>query len=185
MLIHDDDTSRVCGVDMKVEEVSLGELRELRMYDKTDKAVRSDLVIPTLDEYIRICKKYSKKAVLELKNLLSEENIKKIVEIIDNLGYLEDTVFISFEFDNLVILKNINSSLKAQFLTGEWSDELPDRLAYYGFDLDIHFKALTAQRVDAVHAKGLEVNVCTVDTPENAQTLMGYGVDYITTNILE
>ena len=170
---------------MKVEEVTLSELRELRMYDKTDNEVRSDLVIPTLDEYIRICKKYSKKAVLELKNPINEENIEKITEIIDNLGYLEDTVFISFVFHNLVILKNINSSLNAQFLTGEWSDDLPDRLASYGFDLDIYFKALTAQRVEAVHAKGLKVNVWTVDTLEDARILMDYGVDYITTNILE
>ena len=37
------------------------------------------------------------------------------------------------------------------------------------------------------HARlaGLEVNCYTVDRPENAEELVEYGVDFITTNILE
>ena len=52
-------------------------------------------------------------------------------------------------------------------------------------DLDIYYKALTAEHVKALHEAGIEVNCWTVDQPEDAEKLIGYGVDYITSNILE
>ena len=47
------------------------------------------------------------------------------------------------------------------------------------------FINLTPENVAACHEAGIQVNVWTVDTPEDAQRVMACGVDYITSNILE
>ena len=39
--------------------------------------------------------------------------------------------------------------------------------------------------MEELHAAGIEVNVWTVDTLEDAQRMVEYGVDYITSNIVE
>jgi uncharacterized Zn finger protein (UPF0148 family) len=41
------------------------------------------------------------------------------------------------------------------------------------------------ERIDAMHQAGLEVNCWTVDDPARAEELAQWGVDYITSNILE
>ena len=47
-------------------------------------------------------------------------------------------------------------------------------------------KAETLKKcVERLHAAGIEVNVWTVDTLEDAQRMVEYGVDYITSNIVE
>lgn len=51
--------------------------------------------------------------------------------------------------------------------------------------LDIHYGQLTEERIRACHEKGVEVNCWTVDKPEEAEKLISWGIDYITTNILE
>ena len=56
VIIHDDTTTRVSGVEMTVEETNFDTLRSLRLLDKERESVRWDLVLPTLEEYISICK---------------------------------------------------------------------------------------------------------------------------------
>ena len=52
-------------------------------------------------------------------------------------------------------------------------------------DLDSYYKVLTEERVAELHACGIEVNVWTCDDPAVAEELIRWGVDYITSNILE
>ena len=65
------------------------------------------------------------------------------------------------------------------------SDELIRKLADARMDIDIVHTALTEERVAAMHAAGLLVNCWTVDDPVRATELAAWGVDFITSNILE
>lgn len=187
VVIHDDDTSRVGEIGIPVEGSTFDELRAVRLKDKDGSLARADLMIPTLEEYIRICHRYDKVAVLEFKNRFEDEDIAAVVSAIDKMGHLDKTIFISFWYENLVSLKNQFPDLPAQFLTGERDDHewLCSELASKGIDIDIQFGAVTKERVDMWHAAGLKVNCWTVDHPDDAKRLIDMGVDYITSNILE
>ncbi len=185
VIIHDDSTGRVCKSDYSVEGSDFDLLRSLCLTDTDGSEGRCDLHIPTLAEYIGVCRKYAKISVLELKNDFSSEDIAKIIDTIKELDYLENVIFISFSYENLVKLRKILPNQKAQFLTGEFTDDLPDKLTKYGLDLDIYFSALTSERVELLHSKNIEVNCWTVDRAEDAERLVDMGVDYITSNILE
>ena len=56
---------------------------------------RSDLRIPSLSEFIRVCKKYGKVCVIELKGAFTPEQGAQVVEEIKALDYLDGVVFIS------------------------------------------------------------------------------------------
>ncbi len=187
VVIHDDNTARVGETDIPVEGSTFEELRAVRIKDKDGSLNRADLMIPTLEEYIRICHRYDKIAVLEFKNRFDDEDIAQVVRIIDELGHLDKTIFISFWYENLTSLKAQFPHLPAQFLTGERDDHewLCAELADKGIDIDIQWGAVTKERVDMWHAAGLKVNCWTVDHPDDAARLIEMGVDYITSNILE
>ena len=185
VIFHDDNLKRLAGVDMVVEKSSYEDLKTIVLKDTCDGAVRSDLTIPTLSEYIRICKKYGKKSVLEIKNHMQKNDIRRIVDIIRELKYLDNTVFISFDFENLVSLREISSKLTLEYLVSKWSDNLTDKLKKYKMDIDIYHKEITKERVRFLHKNGILVNAWTVDTKDDAKRLISCGVDYITTNILE
>ena len=72
-----------------------------------------------------------------------------------------------------------------QFLTGEWQNALLDRLAADRIGLDIYYEALTQPIVDALHRQGLAVNCWTCDDKDFAENLAKWGIDYISSNILE
>ncbi len=185
ILIHDDDTNRVAGVDLPVEQSTFEELRGLTLPDK-EGFKRGDLVLPTPEEYFSICKRYGKVAVFELKNRFLKEQIGELVQRIKELEMLENTVFISFFHANLVDLKEICPEAHAQYLSYREIDEkLIAACKDYDLGLDVRHDRLNEQTVAMLKQAGVEINCWTVDDPARAEELISLGVDYITTNILE
>lgn len=185
IIIHDDNTKRVAGDEMIVEKTCYETLRAIRLVDKDGKKGRRDLIMPSLREYIGICKKYEKTAVLELKNHFHPDDIDRILDIIREEEYLEHVIFISFDLPNMICIRERLPEQPAQFLISEVTDWLLDTLVKYRLDLDIKHTAVTAEYVKQLHENGIRVNVWTVDTPEDAQRVIDCGVDFITSNILE
>ena len=187
VIIHDDTTGRVAVDDLTVEQSTYDTLRRLTLRNKYSHVKdRADLCIPSLSEYIEICKYYEKEAVLELKNTFEEQDIYEICDIIGELGYLEHTTFISFDYNNLVYLRRKLPTQSAQYLIGKncptnWLEMLKKE----NLDLDIYHKVLTKEMVDLCHENGITVNCWTVDKIEDAERVIALGVDMITSNILE
>ncbi len=187
IVIHDDTTGRVALDDLRVEESTYETLRSLRLADRDGRRGRRDLMLPSLSEYMEICKKYEKQSVLELKNPMEPEHIEKIVQCVRDAGWLAHTTFISFSLENMLYIRRLLPDQKAQFLIEgqpDW-ENVKRILAENRLDLDIDYQLLTEKRVKEIHDLGREVNVWTVNSLADARRLRDYGVDYITTNIIE
>ncbi len=185
VVFHDDTTGRVAMDDMVVENTTYETLRKLQLTDRDGLRGRSDLLIPSLEEYIAICKKYDKIAVLELKNRFSEDDIYQIVDIIKDMGYLKHTIFISFVLENLTVLKERYPTQTAQYLVSDFHSSVIYTLRKYNLDLDILYTELNADNVKLLHDNGIKINCWTCDDPAFAAKMTEWGVDMITSNILE
>ena len=186
VLQHDNDTSRNCIDALKPEESTFHTLRALRYKDRDGSFDRGDLMMPTLAEYVKICRDYGKVGVLEMKGLFTVEMAADIVEIIRSLGYLDGIIFISFSWDSLINLRKAYPEAVCQYLTHKVDPiTLIPQLTENSFGIDAYFGDLTAENVKALKDNGIVVNCWTVDTAEDAERLIGYGVDQITSNIVE
>lgn len=184
IVFHDDNLTRLLGDGRVVEEMRFDELRALRLTD-LDGNARGDLLLPTLEEYMHICKKYDKDCVLEIKNHFEPEDIDNVIAIIRGIGWLERTIFISFDLPNMICIRERLPQQRAQYLVSTFGDDLLDILTGHHLDLDIKYSSLSAEQVRACHEAGIQVNVWTVNEAADAERLAGYGVDFITSNILE
>ena len=200
-VIHNPTTAGISPIEITVADSTMEELQSIPLYDSpffygmeafgmtpngTD--TRADLRIPSLGEYIHLCKRYGKVCVLELKSIMNAEQIAGIIAEYKARDYLDGVVFISFARSNLVEVRRQLPTATVQFLTGEkqvFSDEFLDEIANLGYDLDIHIFTTTKELVDRIHSRGIKVNVWTCDWVDKAANLVEWGVDYITTNILE
>ena len=183
---HDGKSGRICNEDLVMEQSTLADLRALVLNDKNGNP-RGDLRLCLPKEYRDICEHYGKVCVPELKSAFTLDEIKDIIAIFD--GYLDNTCFISFNYHNLELVKQVRPEQKVQFLIGgntEINDDfIQNKLVNAGMDLDAYFGALTEENIAALHAAGVVVNAWTVDNIATAQKLIMWGVDQITSNILE
>lgn len=186
ILLHDNDTVRLAGDNVIPESTTLQTLQSIQLLDTDGKRGRVDLRIPELVDYIRICERYNKVGVLEFKGYFSVENMEKVVALIKEEYTLDKMVFISFSMENLVNLRQVCPEAVCQFLTGQFSDELIETLVEKKMDLDIWSGALDEEaKVKKCLDAGIEVNVWTVDNKDEAEKLVSWGVQYVTSNILE
>ena len=180
VVCHDDNILRTSGVDMVIEKSLYDDLKKVKLYNGE--------YLPDLSDYIEICKSKDKMAVLELKNSMTKENIQQCLDIISGLDYIDKTIIISFDPHNIVTVNEL-SNVKTQFLCN-LSSMLEQYFAIYfakhqKCDVDVNFENCTKFFVDECHKNGVKVNVYTVDTVVDANRMIEYGVDFITSNILE
>lgn len=187
IIIHDDNTKRVAGCEYIVEQTDFDTLRAIKLLDRKSEQTRADLVMPTLEEYLSICQRYEKTAVLELKNAMKTETILKIVRVIEEMGYLDKTIFISFALSNLIALRKAYPQASIQYIVEQIEDfpTLLETLKEYRLDLDARHTVIKEEMVPQLHDSGIKVNVWTVNTADRAERMQQIGVDFITTNIVE
>ena len=182
---HDRTFMRVGGVDINVETTDMSALQRITLLDKDQTHNRADLRPCTLENYISICKKYEKHCVLELKSDFSEEETAAYIEKIKKYDYLDNVTFISFYYDTLTRLRKLLPTQSAQFLFKDFSDEIIDNVKRDGFDVDVYHASLNEEIIKSLHEAGIKVNAWTVDDPARAEELASFGIDFITSNILE
>ncbi len=188
VVIHDETLTRVTdgACEINVEQSNYADFKEIQLPDRDGCFDRTDIRVPRLAEYIKICKKYEKVCVLELKNHFKREDAIKIIDTHKALDYLHGVIFISFDFENCVILRELLPTAKIQYLTShEVTDELINKLVEFKLDLDIHYQRLSSEIIGKLHSLNIEINCWTCDNKEVAEELVTMGVDFITSNILE
>lgn len=182
---HDNNLLRVAGENISVETVSLAVTQSVVHFDIDGKKGRVDLISPTLQDYISICKRYRKHSVIELKSSFTDEEIKQIIDILKDYDYLDNVTFISFIYENLLKVRKLLPEHSVQFLFNKVTDEIIHKLIKDKFDVDIDYVALNKDNIKIFHDAGLKVNCWIVDNAETAEKLIEMGVDFITTDILE
>lgn len=185
VVFHDDTTGRLCDKNFVISETDYKTLKSLILKPKQNRMVGSDFVIPDLKDYFSICAFYDKVAVLELKGRMTPEHIKQIYAEVEKYYNPENLIFISFNLQNLIDLRHLQPNANIQYLVQEFNDDILNTLKKYNFDLDIGHWICSKEVIDICHKNGIKVNVWTVDNPGDAERLIDYGVDYITSNILE
>lgn len=189
VVIHDETLTRVTGgaCNLDVEKSDFSEIADIIIPDLDGSTVRRDIRVPLLSEYIAICKKYDKKAVLELKGKFDGQGIDAIISEIRSLDYLDGMIYISFDLDNCIMLRERLPDSEVQLLIGGAleREEINALLKEYSLDLDIYYERLDRDWIEELHKMGVKVNCWTCDSPEKAEELIDMGIDFITSNILE
>lgn len=184
-ILHHDATVRdPAGASYRIAKTPFDTLR--RICFAQDGVVRADLRMPLLEEYLMICRKYGKVAVVELKEAWSTSELERILQAVGQMKMLSATVFISFAWENVVSLRALSPNVAIQFLWDAPIDEkLVERLREYHFGLDVAYRRLNAENTALLQNNGIEINAWTCDDPKRAEQLAIWGVNEITTNILE
>ncbi len=184
VLLHDHQTERIANTNLVVADTTIAELQDLRLKDlpRMTGETHTHLRIPSLEEYLSICKYYRKTAVLEIKIRLTHTLAQEILNIVKETGMDKNIIIIDFTFDNLVLLRKLAPDMPMQYLTGEYTDSLISRLSEYCLDLDIYYPALDQEIASKLKESGILINVWTVDDLATAKKFAEWGVDFITTN---
>ena len=156
-------------------------LGDLRLEDLPD-------WVPTLSDAITSCGQLG--VNVEIKGdgplHLRPALIADTVALLRSVGDPDRFLITSFEWEIIEAVRALAPELLTGFLTMDLAltDDLLDRVARAGHDaINPWDPVVSGTFVDAAHARGLAVNVWTVDEPDRIADLLAMGVDGIITNL--
>ena len=173
--------NKVKGMSKNVSECTLDEIMEVNLSENPEKIVK----ICKFEEYINACYTYNKHPIVELKEIANRQKLEDVVSILSSFSVLDEVIFISKLGDVLGTLYNIKveNSYKydLQMLTeGTGWQYVPEML-----NVSSQYEAITKSMVESCVAGEQYVAAWTVNDFETANSLIGFGVKYITTDLYE
>ena len=183
MVIHDKDTKRTAGEKLVVKESMASDLRKLDVGSFKSPDYQGEK-IPFLSEVIETIPE-GKKLIVEVK--CGTEILPFLKESFIKSGKIDQLVIISFDFDVVAGAKKIMPEVSAYWLhfnlAGEYNTKWIEKAREADLDgLNFRHKGISEEYIKSVHDANMEIYAWTVDDPEEAAKLFGFGIDGITTN---
>lgn len=143
--------------------------------------------LPTLDAYLKLAAaRPATRLVLELKSLSDPRRedlaARKIVRKLRRYGLVDRTDVIAFSLNACLAFHKLLPNTKIFYLEGDLAPHSVARLGLTGIDYPMGALRAHPEWVQQAHDRELEVNVWTVDDPQDMEYFIRLGVDYITTN---
>ncbi|WP_163517414.1 family 16 glycosylhydrolase [Gelidibacter japonicus] len=146
-------------------------------------------VLPTLRDYLLagmennpgtglVCE--IKPSKTEGRNVLMAEKVLELVDELKAEKYI--SYYISFSYELLKRIIEINPNAKTQYLDGSKSPETLRDDGVSGLDYAIHIFKRKPEWIESAKAHNLKLNAWTVNKAEDLDLLLANGFDYITTD---
>ncbi len=186
VLLHDEKLHRTTDGRGRVTDLSADELASLDAGSWFGEAFAGEPV-PTLDAALAAVADPGIRIYAELKGYRRIEDLDGVVETVRAAGRLKHTVFISMDWAALARVRRVEGDALVGYIVNKRS-RAEDALSRAAGDpralLDFDARILLRDRSWAVRATELAIPLATwtVDTIDDARTLLEAGVPRITTN---
>ena len=187
VVMHDSTVDRMTNGTGNIKDLTYAQIKALLIDSGVITGLSNDdRRVPSLDEYLFICKKYNKVPVIEIKDeVYTSENYDELVNSLKMLGLEKASVIISFGLSHLQEIKQRLPYTSVQFLVNSIDDNIIDQASSLGYGSGISVynahQSVTAENIRKCHDKDLEVCVWTVPFSDFDAAIQK-GVDYITTD---
>ncbi len=168
IVFHDDNLKKVFGKDVRVDETTLKELKNL-----------TENKIPALDEALHFIDKKVDKILIELKETGHE---KKVIDIIIKQKLIDRAVITSFHEEALTVVRELSKKIATGFVYARHKSPLTSALALNAQYLIPLYRFTHTRNIEDAHKKNLKVIVWTINTKKEAKEYIAKGVDGIATD---
>lgn len=180
VVIHDPSLKRTTGINKKVREVTLAYIKTLDAGSFFGEEFKDEQV-PTLAEVFELV---DGQVRLNIEIKPTDENIeriaKKVVDLIEEYDIANSSIITSMKYDVLKAVKLYNEEIKTGYIISVAYGNFYNMAYVDAFSMNYAF--VNKNTVDAVHARGKEVMVWTVNSEDKIENLTALGVDNIITD---
>lgn len=180
--MHDEDIDRTTNGSGLVGDYTLEQLGQFMIDSGNYLKESENLKIPTLNEYLEICRKYGCVAVVEIKKIY---NYDLFLNTIISSG-LETQCIITGALEDVKEIRARNSVIPVMTI-GYCPAPYTDNLEYIAEIPDnrgilYNYPQVGSEEIAILHQQGIYCGVWSVDEEDVARTYFDYGADFIVTN---
>ena len=180
VVLHDDKFTRVAGVNKSPSEVPYHVIKRYdvgRYFDEKFDGER----VPLLEDVVKYAKKNHMKLNIELKPYDNNDQFEKnVLDIIHTYHFEKRCILSSLFYESLEKVKDLDENIETLYITFGVKEEFLNANYIDNFNLEEH--AVNQELVDNLHDKHKKIVVWTVDSEDEVQKMIDFGVDNIITD---
>ena len=188
VIMHDDTVDRMTDGTGKVNELTFAEIQALTVDAGNNVEQYPDTKVPTLTEYLDVCKEFGLHPVIEIKGCATVEDMDSLAALLAAREEKAMFTVITFERGLAARIKELLPDTPVYLLIGGTTEDafLDGVLFCLDHHLDgIDFASVWGEDiVKRVQSFGLKTMVWTVDDVETVEQYYQWGVRDFTTNTL-
>ncbi|MBQ6065630.1 MAG: hypothetical protein IJK89_02305 [Clostridia bacterium] len=188
VIMHDDTVDRMTDGTGKVNELTYAEIQALTVDAGNNVEQYPDTKVPTLVEYLDVCREFNMHPVIEIKGSAKVEDMDSLAALLSAREEKDRFVIITFESALAAKIKELMPETPVYLLIGGAPAE--EFLSGIQFCLDngldgIDFACVWGKdMINATVDAGLKTMVWTIDDVKTAEQYYKWGVRDFTTNAL-
>ena len=179
---HDKTIHRLMGEKTKVGDLRYRELNKKSFSHKNYSSIKAHIC--TFSTYLKVCRKYRKQCIIEIKTKLNERQIKIILNTINHYKYNHYCSIISFNQGVLRKVRELDNNIKLQLLIKNPIRPFISFCKKNNVDASLLSRIITKELIVKLNNNNIKTGAWTVNNKQTAQTLINIGVTYITTDRL-
>lgn len=183
VLFHDDTLEKYTGDETTVADHTYKELLEID-YGKWYGREYAKERIPTLDQALDLLEATNMRIFCEMKDIGEDPDFaSEVYQVCADHGMLDRIVFLSFNYNYLSAIKEIDKSQPIMVLASFGKSNLPTKYPaeYYG----VNMKTLTPKTIRAIHDAGAKVYSYAPESKGQMLSLQRLGVDGVITDYID
>lgn len=182
MCMHDEDINRTTDAGGAISDYTYDTLMKFNVLGGTNAEYYSNLKIPTMVEFLNVCVIYNCVPVIEIKSV---RNFDAFLETIYASG-LKDRCIITGGIQDLLEVRARNNTIPLMpigYSNKEYTYYL-DLVSQLTENRGIlyNYPVVDESVVNKLHEQGIYCGVWSLDTAEEAERFLSYGVDFVVTN---
>lgn len=184
VVIHDEDIQRTFLGKGLIKDLTLQELKAFRCRKELFRS-SEECKIPTLEEVLKLIGNKDIKLNIEIKtDRIHYEGIEKdVLRLIEAYGIKDRVILSSFNHESIRIVRSLDSTIK----TGLLYHTPIEQVVKYAKDrgasaIHPYLPLVSKELIQEAHSEGLEVNIYTVNMPEEMKICLSEQVDGIFTD---
>ena len=177
---HDESFKRLAGVDAAPKDLTLDEVRELRLVDRN--FPDEELTVPTLEEVLDVSIKSDTILFIELKGSTADQQmVDDVVRIVRERDAVDKVALISLNYNCISYAETTYPEIKTGLLIfGQFGN-----LALLNCDMILtEEEAATDQFILSAHDAGKDVGVWTVNSKQSLQKFLDKDIELVITDQL-
>jgi glycerophosphoryl diester phosphodiesterase len=183
VIYHDDNVFRLTNGYKNIEDATYEELQQYVIDNGVNVDNYPNQKIPTLEEYLVICKDMRIIPQIEIKNG-SKEKLQEILDLLQKYELKENAIIISFKGEMIKKVRELDEKIELWYLVEEITEENIKISKDNNYKLAFNHKKNDEEVIKKAIGQGLTLCAWTVDDLTVLEELYNLGVKFITTNAI-
>lgn len=181
VIMHDNTVDRMTNGTGSVSSKTLTQIKNLTIDSGNFIKFNPTLRVPTLEEYLQICKECGLIPVIELKSI-KIASIPNFLDILNSHQVLDCCLIISFDKSILEAIRMENEKVEIAYLSNTMTSADITYCSEKRFHINVEHAAITKALIEEAHKKDVLVGAWTIDNKTTIDILISNGIDFITAN---